>query len=381
MGDIVYTSQNSLFKVSAGRVSEFPPQRIEKYRETLREINSRKEWKTTGTGAQFMGAHRPKIDGDAVDIGARVHGAARYEDGLIYSVSIGQVGGLYKKKMDSKETLEGHIFAQNALDVLLIDVFEGTCAAGLRTGSGCHIALFDVESGYYREITEGDVIENYPGFSRDGRRIYFASSGFLRAEDGRVIGIGPYAVCAYGMEDQSVEELFSSDEDNYIAPKEGVDGELYFMRRPYRTKVSNENLFIDVLMLPIRIVKGILGFINYFTMSYGGEAIHRQGGNTKAKQMNDRQLFIDGNIVNAMEEFRKNTRAGEQFPGIVPQSWMLMRSAAGKVECVKKGVMSYELCKNGDILYSNGHAIVRLAPDGREELICKAHLATNIVHL
>jgi hypothetical protein len=43
--------------------------------------------------------------------------------------------------------------------------------------------------------------------------------------------------------------------------------------------------------------------------------------------------------------------------------------------------MDYMVCENGDIVYSNGDAIIRLSEDGSEQLIEKCSLAAQLVEL
>lgn len=64
---ILYTSENKIFSYgeSDRSLTEIPCGKIVKYRETVRSIQQRKEWKTSGAGANFMGmASADMIDPD-----------------------------------------------------------------------------------------------------------------------------------------------------------------------------------------------------------------------------------------------------------------------------------------------------------------------------
>jgi hypothetical protein len=66
---------------------------------------------------------------------------------------------------------------------------------------------------------------------------------------------------------------------------------------------------------------------------------------------------------------------------LVPRSWELIKAAKdGTQSCVKKGVLDYTVLSGGDILFSNGQAIIRLSDKG-EEVIQKCRLAVNITEL
>jgi hypothetical protein len=102
----------------------------------------------------------------------------------------------------------------------------------------------------------------------------------------------------------------------------------------------------------------------------------------KMKQKSEQELFIDGNVINAERTYNLNKQKGEKFPGLIPHSWELIKidNYAKEQTCIKKGVLDYTICENGDILYSNGHAIIRLSGE-EEELVEKCKLANSIVEL
>ena len=56
---IIYSSENKIFCFDDENKSltEIPCGKIIKYRETVRSIRQRKEWKTSGSGAEFMGMY------------------------------------------------------------------------------------------------------------------------------------------------------------------------------------------------------------------------------------------------------------------------------------------------------------------------------------
>lgn len=92
--------------------------------------------------------------------------------------------------------------------------------------------------------------------------------------------------------------------------------------------------------------------------------------------------------MNAERSYKLNKQKGEKFPGLIPYNWELFRiEPNGNQVCLKKGVLDYTLCENGDILYSNGRAIIRLSEkvgnsgEFTETLIEKCKLANNIIEI
>ena len=57
-------SENKILKIENDTIKELPSQKIIKYRESLKEIQKRSEWKTSGQGAMFTGTAKNAIDYD-----------------------------------------------------------------------------------------------------------------------------------------------------------------------------------------------------------------------------------------------------------------------------------------------------------------------------
>jgi len=381
MGNILYTSKNQFFiKADGEPAKQYDSQKIATYIDNAKKIKDRNEWKTSGSGAKFMGKYNFADDANVYEGEVSINGASFYKGGLVYSASLGALGGLYKKGLEADD-IEGHIIASNSMRIYKVDVFEDSCAASIGSYTERHVAVFDIKTGRYQELTEGDTIEDYPSYSKSGNRLFFSSAGVARSPHGHVEGIGPSGICAYDIESGSLEELFESDKFNYISPKEDKDGSILFIKHPYKNSRDSSNIFLDILMFPIRIVKAILGLLNYFSIAFGGESLRsgKAGSDIRSKQKSEKELFFEGNMINAERELKANQRRGEKFPGIIPQTWELVRAVKdGSQACIKKGVMDYTICKNGDIIYSNGHEIIRLSPDGKENLLEKCHLAVNL---
>jgi hypothetical protein len=385
MKKIIYTSNNRFFVKTDSGVYDYDSRMITKYCDNLRSIQRKNEWKTGGTGAKFMHTYVPDGYDDYERSATSINGVSVCDGEIIYSVMLGGTGGLYRKILET-DLDEGHIMASNEIQIYKISVSGGNCAASVGNMREKHIAVFDIKTGHYRIITEGDSLEEYPSYSNDGGKIYFSSAGFAVGADGVPVGIGPYGILCYHNKTESMEELLASDKFDYIAPKEDRDGNMLFIKRPYKNAMNdNGNILLDILMFPVRIFKAIGGMLNFFSIALGGESLRsgkQAGRDTKSKQMSEKDLFFDGNVINAEEMLKENERRGEKFPGLIPHSWELTRFGKdGNQVCLKKGVMDYTVCENGDIVYSNGSAVIRLLKDGGEQLIEKCRMANNLVEL
>ena len=91
------TSDNKMYKVNDnGKVTELISKRAETYRQNVSEIRKRNEWKQSGSGAAFTGTLR--MPDENSESAAYICGLANSPDGrIIYSINLGEVGGLYYK--------------------------------------------------------------------------------------------------------------------------------------------------------------------------------------------------------------------------------------------------------------------------------------------
>ena len=80
----------------------------------------------------------------------------------------------------------------------------------------------------------------------------------------------------------------------------------------------------------------------------------------------------------AERELKRNRK--DAFPGIIPRSYELhRRTASGEDLTLAHGVYEYSLREDGSILYSNGAALLCLAPDGTRTKLADARRVTKIL--
>lgn len=52
--------------------------------------------------------------------------------------------------------------------------------------------------------------------------------------------------------------------------------------------------------------------------------------------------------------------------------------ADGEQKSIKKGVLGFDINKNNEIVYSNGKYIIKISPDGKEEVVEKVDFVEKI---
>ena len=94
-------------------------------------------------------------------------------------------------------------------------------------------------------------------------------------------------------------------------------------------------------------------------------------------------MMLWGKLVDA-ERLHQEKEAGRGEAGagaaLVPKTWTLCRRPMGGAdETLATNVVSYDLCPDGGVVYTNGSTIYRLAPGGAREEICAARLVERVV--
>ncbi len=379
---ITYTSDNKIYSFDGANKTEIPCGRVDKYKETLESIRRRTEWKTSGTGAQFTGMARDN-SGEPV-INARITGLCENKGELIYGVRLDESCSLYRRSFDRTDENEGLILSANELSFGAFDCYKGKMAVSLGSNSSeLHIAVMEPPASAYEELTDGDCSEENPYWSRYHKnRIYFSTAGNGRNEYGAVAAVSPRCGAYIDTDKGSMEEFLSAPDTDFLRIKDDSFGNVYYIRQPYGGEQKKEGMKIsDIFFFPFRLIKGFFGWLNFMCTIWGGEPL-KSGSDglpspLKAKQRSQRDIIIDGNILNA-ERLAKEEDGKEDEP-LLPKSRVLIkREPDGNETVLKKGVLDYAVTEKGKVIISDGRRLIML--DGEKEtVITKASLAMNIV--
>ena len=370
---------------------------LNSYIEKVKSSAKRNEWKHSGSGAAFTGTYEAGADAESrvSSIFSRVNCMSEYNGELLYSMTIDNTTGIYRKAKDDNSA-DGIIISDADNAYLDFDVKDGRIVLSSAFAGESHIGVMYVGDSYCRIYTEGRSWDSSPVWSAsDPDKIYFCCAGLPINDNpeprnekpksyGEIINEiysaaassvrGPSSVCVFDLIDGSIDEVLSNDRYDYVHPQSTSDGSLYYIRKPYESGVARSNplgCLADVVLFPVRILGALFGFLNVFSAKYSGKTLSR---NTDVKKRNEAEVFIDGNLINAEKELKANRDRGDKNPGIIPRSWELHRlSADGRDTIIRTGVAAFKVCEDdGSILVSNGSHILRLTSDGKEEKILSA---------
>jgi len=254
------------------------------------------------------------------------------------------------------------------------------------------IAVMRSDCSELAEATQGDSIDlaprwvpgredaEGPGKPDVEGKIVFQSAGIARNAQGVAAGRSPFSIQMLTLQGGEVSSLVEDPEHDLLAPQMDAEGALYYIRKPYEKPVARVNWLhtaLDFLLFPFRLLNALFHYLNFFSARYSGKTLMSSGA-AKQQEMDLRRMMIYGNMVDAAEALKG--QSGETAPDLVPKSWELVRQASdGSRTTLAKSVLSFDVCTDGSILYSNGSAVFRLEPNGQSKQLQKDAFIEQVV--
>lgn len=389
MGEkVVFASRNKLGLCSNATLEFMESQYLYKYKKNKMEIQKKYEWKTEGINSAFRGDLRSRFMNMGSDEGtiASVNGISFLHNGeeVIYSVSVDDNSGIFIKNLNNSREPEMHIIHDSNVIFYNIDYNEASsqlAVAVQNTAWERNIAIMDIDSSKYSVITEGESIDDNPVWGRlNPRTLYYESAGVGRNPSGAVIGFAPRVINKLDFDTGELTEVALFKDYDCIYPKVDYQDNLYFIKCPHESSSNKKVSFIEYLMIPFKIIRAIYKRIEMFTIMNTGEPLTSKGANpAKSKQMDSKDIIINGNIINAEKILKENLQRGEKYAGIAPKEWELVKlDSKGNMSSIKKGVLGFDINKNNEIIYSNGKYILKINSKGEEEIVEKVDFIEKI---
>ena len=385
MSSLFYLSNQNLYLLDGNKSITVPCQAIDQYKKNLVEIQQRKEWKTKGTGAQFMGNFSQD---DQVDLNHifPTDVVLTSDHKMIYTACLQEGTSINIKSLNDLQETEGLILRKNDFVVQDMAYDEAKKRLALSVNSNGyerHICILPLDANRTQYLTEGDCQDSNPCFDpQDTMQLYYDSCGLAYGE--HRIAYSPKEIYHLDMGTGELQTVASDPKFDFFKPKMDSLGNLYFIKRPYSRDGSHHSpvtTIKDIIFAPFKIIRAIVGWLDFFTQRYTGESLKTTSGNNPAKsqQKSEEELFVEGNLIKAQQNLERNQKSGEKYPGMIPKSWELVKmSPTGEMTTLKRGVMSFAL-KDDTIFYSNGKYLIELDADQNEHLRIEAKLISKII--
>ncbi len=348
-------------------------------------------WKTEGRGAQFMmgGAFwgAPRRDPAAMRIAMTSVARSREPGKLLYALETDEVAGLFA--VDVAKGEETRLFHGNSQRVqhpaTRPEVELIACSVPQPAGTA-NLAVMRADGSELLEVTEGDSLDLAPAWVPNQPQLVYQTAGLGRDRDGNFLGYGPFALHRIDLKTSEIRTLVEDPAMDFLGPKIAADGTLWAIRRPWKSaevKLSLGRFFLDVLLFPWRLLVAFFQFLNFFVVRYTGKPLS-SSGDARQQAADMQKMMVWGNLIDADKNARKARLAGEEAPDLVPPTWQLVKVAPGEgrqPEVVAKGVLSFDLCADGSVVFSNGSAVFLLGKDGKAERVHKDEQIEQVVAL
>ena len=329
----VFSDGEKLGVYDDGKIRKFESTYITRYRETATKSAKNKEWKTQGHAAQMMSEGYYWNEREE-SVTAAIHGVALTEEDnkIVYAFSVNNSSGIYSKLLDDEIKTEAHIVSANDVEFMSVSyAADGEMLAAVQVDSvTSRIALFPKNSGDYKCVTGGDSLDENPSFDSTENCVLFNSYGVGRDANNNFIEYMPSEVYRLNLSTLDVELVVSDPKFSYIKPLADPKGDIYCIKKPGSEKTGG-NPIVEILMIPVRIVQAIAGFISAFVMCFSGKSLvsgqsgrSAIGDGSAAKKGGDaKKVFINNNLLNVDKELKKNKK--QEDYGFIPSSWKIVR--------------------------------------------------------
>lgn len=384
MTNLSFIAEKKLYVLKDNTPTAVTCQAVENYKNNLESIQRRREWKSSGVGAQFMGIEQ--FDNSDSRNNIYISDVIKFDsENAIYVARLDEGLTIATKSLVNPQRAEGLLLRKENLVAhdICFDVKNQRLvfSAGNNRSYERHLCVLAVNGQQLQFITEGDCQDNNPVVNpQNPDEIIYDSCGFAFSQNDIIIG--PKEINCLNLATGEVKTLFADEKFDYFKPQLDKHRDLYFIKRPYRE--NNLDASVDsikaVAVAPFKIIKAIVGWLDFFTRRYSGESLKTTSGNNpaKTKQKTEEELFVEGNLIKSQTNLEKNKQAGDKFAGTIPRSWELVKvSPTGEMTTLKKGVMSYAI-DGDDIIISNGKHLLRLDKDLQETVIVEQKFVSKI---
>ncbi len=361
---IVFLSEGKLFLKEDGRDAveiESPFARAAVDRAATR--NERNAWKTKDRegGDPFSnrlvwGRQAERAADGAPTFRHVARGAKPGE--LLYALAMSASSGLFRYNLDSHD--ETRLFHRQDFDAcgLTCNPATGEIVVASRDKDDLgKLEQMDESSRRRDRVTAGDGHDSQPSYHpAQPNVVFFQSSGAGRDEEGRLVALGPAAICRLECASGKLETVREDEHYDFLAPKMDAAGRLYFIRRPFaaRHDVPLGDRLKAFVLVPWHLASAVFGFLDAFSRLFGKQSLKPAAGGPNLPAARQRYATFQDMPVQLERVLNKRTRNIDGVQ-LVPDTWELVRREAdGREEVIGRHVVAFDLGPDGALVYTDG---------------------------
>jgi len=338
----LYITREKLFLNDGTSSHQIQSSYLQNYKKNVEQINRKKEWKAK-SDLTLMGRYSsppPAEDG----LRYSFTGATFVDSTFLYAIQIENSSGMFKTKLNNEKNSEGHVIhtTDRSYHSPSFSSKERELIYSVKEGGVENLHMQNLDTEKERELTEGDSFDANPRWDLAGtNRVVYQTAGIGRNHQGHFALLGPWGINILDFQTNDVIELSYSHSYDYIFPV--LFGKrLFAIRRPYETIKRKYFTPLDLIMIPINIIRTLFSFINFSSMMFRGKPLS-DGMSVKDPAV-DKKIFIHGQLVDAERAMKASSKRGEKIPSLVPWSWVLVEiDSEGKDTVLEEGVTSFDI--------------------------------------
>lgn len=377
---LAFISHGKLFYQAPGQeLRELQSPHVRTVMERMERHQQLHGWKEgTAFSGSFAGRDR-HLSTDAVGIQAT---SAQFvtHDRVLYFLKDDSFGGLFE--FDLLQDTERRLLHKQYLSLEDLRIHPDgdrlLCAQHARNGAA-NIAVMDADGSNYRELTSGDTVDAAPAWiPGQADAIVFQSSGLARNPAGYVLARGPTSIQMADTATGSLTAILEDPRLDFLQPRVGSNGFLYFIRRPYEApRYGLEGVVVDTLLFPFRLLRAVFQYLNFFSLMYTRKPLTSASGPEVHADL--KEILIKGKRLDAEAALRSSVRLNG-VPSLVPASWQLVcRSPQGEEHVLASHVASFDIAADGTILFSNGYGVFALDGANPLQVLLKDKLIAEVI--
>jgi hypothetical protein len=377
---LAFISNGKLFYQAPGQgLRELQSPHVRTVMERMERHQQLHGWKEgTAFGRSFTGRER-HLSTDAVGIQAT---SAQFvaHDRVLYFLRDDSFGGLFE--YDLALDAEKRLLHKQYLSVEELRIHpDGHRLLGAQQArnGAANIVAMDADGSNFRELTSGDTVDTAPAWvPGQADAVLFQSSGLARNPAGHVVAQGPTSIQMADTTAGSLTMILEDPRFDFLQPRVGANGFLYFIRRPYETpRYGMGNAVTDALMFPFRLLRALFHYLNFFSLMYTRKPLITASG--PAVQADLKEILIKGKRLDAEAALRTGVQLNG-VPSLVPASWQLIcRSPHGEEHVLASHVASFDLAPDDTILFSNGYGVFALDGANPPQVLLRDTLVADVI--
>ncbi len=359
---------------------------VEKLEENRAQDAHRTAWQQ-GSSSWNLSCNTPALFGNEQACNnpynpASFHSLSRSEDGFLYTINSANVSALLSYDInDSTEYRLKHAHSPFARSIAQSpDSLTNAMSIDDENGAR-HIAISKNGFGNPQPITIGDVIDDAPSFHpNDNNILVYHSAGIGRNNDGYPYGLGPSSVLQINLETNELVSCISKEEHDYLAPKLSTDGTIYCLRRPWQL-VRPQSVWYKIketLLVPVRLIQFLLIAAHHISLMISNKPVLPGLNDTHRAKPNPSVM-----LWNRWMTQKTARKKRYEDDAIVPKEWTLVRidnpgPNAREIE-IAKHVAAFDVCNNGNVIYTNGSKIWQLDKSNeKKNIIASGSLVESV---